>query len=196
MPGGIGGGAGGYFQGQIDDVQIYDGVLPGEAIAALASGNQSLSRFYYDPNHQPADLVAALRNVREFLKQTGLSYPDLIELLKTRFVNSAQALTLDAPPDADPCDLDQTTIKNLDLAALGKMHRFIRLWRKVGGVMADPDKALTALQAADLTAGFPAKAGAGSSNSRATCGSRPCSSTACGQISIRRAMTRSIRRCS
>ena len=154
MPGGIGGRAGGFFQGQIDDVQIYDGVLPGEAIAALASGNQSLSRFYYDPNHQPADLVAALRNVREFLKQTGLSYPDLIELLKTHFVNPAQALTLDAPPDADPCDLDQTTIKNLDLAALGKMHRFIRLWRKVGGAMADLDKALTALQAADLTADF------------------------------------------
>ena len=150
MPGGIGGGAGGYFQGQIDDVQIYDGILPNEAIAALANVDQSLSSFYYDTDHQPADLVAALRNVREFLKQTGLSYPDLIELLKTRFVNAAQALTLDAPPDADPCDLDQTTIKNLDLAALGKMHRFIRLWRKAGGAMADLDKALTAFRADDL----------------------------------------------
>src|SRR5262249_23276110 len=86
-----------------------------------------------------------------FLKQTGLSYPDLIDLLKTRCVNAAQALTLDAPPDADPCDLDQTTIKNLDLAALGKMHRFIRLWRKVGGTMADLDNGLTALRSTNLT---------------------------------------------
>src|SRR5437867_10403830 len=39
-----------------------------------------------------------LGRVQEFLRRTGVSYPELVELTKTRFINPGQQL---APPPAD-----------------------------------------------------------------------------------------------
>ena len=105
---------------------------------APVSAPPALVEFYgYDKTKLPADPVSSLQQVPELLKRIGISYFHLIELLKTQFLNPQQAMTLDTPESAydlsgrteqiDPCNLTYTTIKNLDEAALRKMHRLIRL---------------------------------------------------------------------
>jgi hypothetical protein len=105
-----------------------------------------------DPNNptQSGSWEQFLTWVPECLQRTGIAYTDLIELVKTWFINPDQAITLDIPVDADPCDLTQTTIKNLDDATLSKLHRFIRLWRKLGWKVSDLDQAIAALDASDI----------------------------------------------
>jgi hypothetical protein len=107
------------------------------------------------------DWKVHLAQVPEFLKQTRISYLDLIELLKTRFLNPNQGsntqITLDTPVDKDPCDLNNVTIKPLDDTTLQKMHRFIRLWRKLGWEIRDLDKVIQALGANDINDTFLSK---------------------------------------
>ena len=96
--------------------------------------------------------------VPEFLRRTGISYPVLVELLKTRFINpdlnlkqsSSNVIVLFSPNSV--CDLAKATIRHLDDQSplltddeLLKMHRFLRLWRKLGWSMQDFDKSLIAL---------------------------------------------------
>ncbi len=89
-----------------------------------------------------------LAQVPEFLRRTGLTFEELLELLATRFINpvpAAPALRLQVLGDV--CDLQTTMLQGLndsDYAALKRVLRFVRLWRKVGGSMADLDRALTA----------------------------------------------------
>ncbi len=158
-----------------------------------------------------------LADVLEFLPRTGIAYTDLVELLKTRFINPAypqgealdlfqripfsfatltalvqnhfanpdpkilvaleqakiklqelidwshvnfpkvaEVIVLDAPDSK--CDLEGTRLQYLDGRllddpALSKLHRFIRLWRKLGWSLTDLDRALVALQTADITSG-------------------------------------------
>jgi hypothetical protein len=125
-------------------------ILTGTDFAGVPT-SRKLSEFYgYSPNTKTGDLVASLTPVPEFLRATGISYLDLVELVKTRFLNPNQAITLNVPSEADPCDLKQTTIKSLDESTLKKMHRFIRLRRKLGWQVRELDKAMTALRAADI----------------------------------------------
>ena len=86
--------------------------------------------------------------VPEFLKRSGLEFNDLLNLLATRFVNpnpAAPAITLQQ--NGDPCDLGTTLVGNLaanEGAALRKIHRLLRLWRKADVPMGDLDKAIFA----------------------------------------------------
>ena len=66
---------------------------------------------------------------------------ELLQLLKTRFINPSNKITLrlksniqDDDVVVDTCDLDNTIIDNLDDDAADKIHRFIRLWRKLGNL--------------------------------------------------------------
>jgi hypothetical protein len=102
-----------------------------------------------------------LADVPEFLQRTGVSYMDLIELLKTQFINAApqslKAITLFAQDST--CNLSITKLQHLDGgplddAELSKMHRFIRLWRKLGWSMHDLDRTIIALQATNIDINF------------------------------------------
>jgi hypothetical protein len=115
----------------------------------------TLPQFYgYDPSASPTavtTLAQSLAPVPEFLQRTGLQYADLIELVKTRFLNPDQAITLDVPTDQDPCDLTKTSTKNLDRSGfLNEAHRFIRLWQKLGWTIQELDKAIRALGGTDI----------------------------------------------
>lgn len=78
--------------------------------------------------------------VSSFMKRTGLSYYELLDLLLVKFVNDPAA-----PPLAkierpvDSCDTDVQNVINLTLAKFDLMHRFIRLWRKTGWKMWELD---------------------------------------------------------
>jgi hypothetical protein len=174
------------------------------------------------------DDLANLKSVTVFLERTGISYTDLVEIIKTKFINPHQAV-LDflqdifsgsemdpsviysklrqietgnfSPSPNDPllkaldevnipiaafttwvqqhldefrlvitlyqedslCDLNTTKLRTVgriytgnDNAALWtttwtKMHRFIRLWRKLGWTIHETDLLLAALDKSDIT---------------------------------------------
>src|SRR5262249_53513394 len=78
--------------------------------------------------------VNTIATVSTLLDRIGIEYTDLIALVETRFLNPDRQLVLAA--DGATCDLDQTTLKRHDgsdlVPTLSKLHRFIRLWRKLG----------------------------------------------------------------
>lgn len=110
---------------------------------------------------------ANLARVPQFLRRTGVTFGDVVELLKTRFINPVQAPPFPGEtivlfsPDAI-CDLNQTWIQRLssdnqDLEATGlddtswvRIHRFLRLWNKLGWSQQELDQAMVALDAGDI----------------------------------------------
>jgi hypothetical protein len=118
----------------------------------LTSGGGSVSSAWY------VDLAL----VKTFLKQTGVTFQDLECLLKTHFLNSSQAITLQVDPE-NPCDIDSVILTGLSplqekeralvsYVPLHKFYRFIRLYAKLGWTTSDLDVALTSLAAGDITA--------------------------------------------
>ena len=80
---------------------------------------------------ETVDWLAKVGNVRVFLLKTGLEYNDLLTLLDLKFINPAgdiQVRHLD-----DSCDTDKKLIAVLDATKLDRIHRFLRLWRKLPG---------------------------------------------------------------
>jgi hypothetical protein len=77
------------------------------------------------------DWLNRVGNVKNFLQKTGLEYNDLLALLDLKFINPAGDIAvqhLDAS-----CDTDQKVIQILDATKLDRLHRFLRLWRKLKG---------------------------------------------------------------
>jgi hypothetical protein len=92
----------------------------------------------------------------QFLHRTGIGYTDLVALLETRFLNPTQSITLMAS-ESDPCNLALTQIVDASAstrvpqdATLDRLHRFIRLWKKLGWAISDLDKAMRAVGATDI----------------------------------------------
>jgi hypothetical protein len=106
---------------------------------------RQLWEFYGYPNE--AGWLAGIAQAPEFTRRTGITFIDLVELVKTWFVNPAQAAAGTRIALASPgeCDVEHTTIANLDAAALDRAHRFLRLWHRLGWSMADLDRAVLAL---------------------------------------------------
>ncbi|MFN0139689.1 MAG: neuraminidase-like domain-containing protein [Pyrinomonadaceae bacterium] len=87
----------------------------------------------------------------QFLPRTGLKIADLIELLKTRYVNSDDSISLPTT-----CLVEEMTIDFKQPAVAReryeKMHRFIRLWRKTGWAMHEVDEFIASVGAGNITA--------------------------------------------
>ena len=102
------------------------------------------------------------------LERSGIKYVELIDLVKTRFLNPHQEtlnhldrITLHEPGSA--CDLATTTLRTIRSIHEGtsapneldeffsKIHRFVRLWRKTSWSIHELDTVLAALQARDVT---------------------------------------------
>jgi hypothetical protein len=82
------------------------------------------------------------------------SWQALIDWSNANYQSVSKLIVLDAPDGS--CDLDSTQLLHIDGSILtdpelSKLHRFIRLWRKIGWSAADLDRAWTALKAADIT---------------------------------------------
>jgi hypothetical protein len=80
-------------------------------------------------------------SVNIMLNRSGLSYTELLELLDMKYVNPDGAIFIfdAADQNASNCDTSKFTIRNLSAAALNRMHRFIRLWRKLDWAMWELD---------------------------------------------------------
>lgn len=96
-----------------------------------------------------------IARVLEFLKRTGTSYDELVELMTTDFLaGGGPGWHLKTDKKAAECDLSKTSIVNLTGARLARIHRLVRLTRKLGWRISDVDRALPAFQANDITLEF------------------------------------------
>ncbi len=78
-----------------------------------------------------ADWLRSLCNVKYFLQKTGLEYNQLLALLDLEFINPASDITvLHLAPS---CDTEKKVILALDAKKMDRIHRFLRLWRKLKG---------------------------------------------------------------
>lgn len=123
------------------------------------------------------DWDVVLSRASIFLRQSGLRYEELLELLGTRYVNPVigNRRTLEVRA-ADPkyiatCALSKLQIAAVDqtltasqqrstlASAFDRIHRFVRLWRTLKWTARDLDKAITAFKPVkngqpDLTSSF------------------------------------------
>lgn len=107
-----------------------------------------------------ADIVAALNSYNSANKMS-ITTNEFAQWVTDHFGEFQQAITLYEPDSK--CDLDTTRLKTIQnvyerLAASGitsgtwsKIHRFIRLWRKLGWTMHETDLMLAALGEGDIT---------------------------------------------
>ena len=93
-----------------------------------------------------------------FLQQCGLTYTELLKLLETEFVNplvnGSRAISIVSTDQDDPgtCVLARLALPGLDVTALGKVHRVVRLWRRLGWTLFQIDKAIVSLGGGSLDA--------------------------------------------
>ncbi|MGH8542927.1 MAG: neuraminidase-like domain-containing protein, partial [Gammaproteobacteria bacterium] len=111
--------------------------------------------------------VDALRRVPVFLEQSGLSFDQLTELLKTEYINPGGAMSVEFPPAEtaeeairiSSCDLTKATLRLPSedpsaAAVLDRIQRFVRLQGKLNWSFRELDAALRALPPYELTDGF------------------------------------------
>ena len=103
------------------------------------------------PSQKPSEFwgsvsLETLKPVQRLLDRFDLSYEQLDTLLATWFVNPDKTLAISAGPDARvaTCDTNELEIEDLTEAVLGRMHRFLRLWRKLGWTIMELDKVIRA----------------------------------------------------
>jgi hypothetical protein len=97
------------------------------------------------------DFVDVLAQARVLLSRAGLTYAELSRLLNTIFINGTGKISLDAHP-ADSGDVATMTVTGLDVDALKRLRRFVRLWRRLDWDPYDLDDAIQHLQPATAVA--------------------------------------------
>ncbi|MFF5475900.1 neuraminidase-like domain-containing protein [Streptomyces sp. NPDC012935] len=94
--------------------------------------------------------IEVLAKVPVMLHRTKLAYRDLVQLLEMRWIDPANTVTLGpADPNAAACDTSSLAIGGLTADALGRIHCFVRLWRRLGIPMWELDRYLAAWPLSD-----------------------------------------------
>ena len=117
-------------------VREFDLIVP----ASLASAPPLHACWGYP---QAAGL-AALRNVAELLRRSRVSYDEFTALLASPVINPQGSVSVALPQD---CRLDDATLAGVtsdaELHAFAdRLHRYVRLWRRLGIPVAALDQAL------------------------------------------------------
>lgn len=84
--------------------------------------------------------IDVLSQVNVMLNRSGLTYQELLQLLDLDYINPTGAMVIgNADPNGSNCDTANLRIENLPGDKLTRMHRFIRLWRKLACAMWELD---------------------------------------------------------
>jgi hypothetical protein len=78
--------------------------------------------------------LAVLRNLSVFLHRSGLTYAESVQLLDVHYVNPTGAVFIDFgdDPNAANCDVTGFSLRGAGAAFLGRVRRFLPLWRALG----------------------------------------------------------------
>ncbi|MDB6169903.1 MAG: hypothetical protein JWM88_2767, partial [Verrucomicrobia bacterium] len=96
--------------------------------------------------------VEALSWIRETLRRSALQYDELVRVLGCLFVNPGLTVRIQSADPNEPatCDTAKLTLTNFTAGVAGRLTRFVRLWRKIGGDPEDLDAVITLLAASTL----------------------------------------------
>ena len=99
------------------------------------------------PAGATAVALGELAGAKTLARKLGVSYHDLVALLRTRFVNPRQELVLVDPEGADLCSWEQTRLQRRDGSGatavdLALINTFVRVWRRLGWSVTELDQAL------------------------------------------------------
>ncbi|MEJ2608183.1 MAG: Tc toxin subunit A, partial [Anaerolineales bacterium] len=78
-----------------------------------------------------ANWLNKVGNVDVFLQKTGLEYNDVLALIDLEYINPNE--DIDIHHTDSTCDADKKFIRVLDATKLDRIHRFLRMWRKLDG---------------------------------------------------------------
>ncbi|MBD1822981.1 peptidoglycan-binding protein [Cyanobacteria bacterium FACHB-DQ100] len=132
----------------------YLGLTPVEQKIITNVSSAPLWQLWGYESNPSTGLLTNLAKVRVFLQKSNLSYQELSELLETRFINPDRTVpTLKIQPETT-CEIDKMEFTGLTEALLNRIHRFVRLHRKLDWTMVDLDKTITALKSGELTNSF------------------------------------------
>lgn len=94
--------------------------------------------------HITGTWTSVLSNVSVMLHRTGLKYKELLQLLDMMYINPTKSIFINdnADSNAANCDTTKFSIVGLTTDALDRIHRFLRLWRKLGCTMWELDMLL------------------------------------------------------
>lgn len=130
--------------------KIITGTLPGKQswdLWGLAETGNNL--FHPETPTDPTTNITGtwievLSQVSVMLHRAGLTYKEFLQLLDMTFVNPTGSIFINdnADSNAANCDTTKFQIVGLTQAALDRMHRFIRLWRRLGCAMWELDMLL------------------------------------------------------
>ncbi len=122
------------------------------------------SEWNYWPVSAPSvSALSELESVTTLRRMGALSWPEILDLLHTRYVNrswdsaSSEWVCVLEVEAIDWCDIDTYTVQLVGggspaEADWTRLRQFLRLWRAVGGPALDLDKVLDALGVDDLNA--------------------------------------------
>ena len=143
---------------------LYPAAGDGYGLAAIAYARLGLSTAELAVLTEPASLarwpklfgypssatsagIGELASARTLARKLGVSYQELVALLRTRFVNPNRELVLVDPEGADLCNWEQTRLQRLDGSSaqpvdFALLNYFVRVLRRLGWSIAEVDQAL------------------------------------------------------
>jgi hypothetical protein len=122
----------------IDIAAAHFGVAPAERVIIFVNDPiDTTQQFQYWGEATNAAAIAAMSHVDAFMVRTGLEYEELQTLLTLEFVNPGGATAIQHLDTS--CDLSQKRIQPMNAPLLDRIHRFVRLWRKLGWKMWEVD---------------------------------------------------------
>lgn len=131
----------------IDVAAEYLGLTPRERAIITGAATETTRRMWGMEVAEFNQLLSEGR-VPVVIERSGLSYEEMVELLDTRFVDPGGAMRVEFA-GAD-CNLATATITGLSTGSLARMHRFVRLQRKLGWPIAELGDTLAALGVSNL----------------------------------------------
>lgn len=113
-------------------------IPPGDA-TLIETANPGQQFVYW--NTSAATLLTTVNEVDIFLQKSQLAYTDLQNMLAQSFVNPSNTIYI--KHEDSTCNPAKKLLINLDLNALDRMHRFIRLWNKTTMTMEELNDIIT-----------------------------------------------------
>jgi len=131
----------------IDVAAEYLGLTPRERSIVTGAADEA-TRQMWGMSAAEFNQLLSNRSAEVVLERSGLAYEALVQLLEVRFVDPSGNVRVEFA-GAD-CNLAAATITNLTSAVLDRMHRFVRLQRKLGWSIPELGQTLAALGIASL----------------------------------------------
>ena len=124
-------------------------ISPLEREIVTGNSGRTLPEFYNLPATPSPETLTTIK-VAAFLKCTSLTCEQLLQILKTDYLNPNAAIKLVDEDNPPQCNLDRISLTNLTPVFWQNTHRFLRLHRITGWTVAELDLMLMCLQIGNI----------------------------------------------